>query len=153
MMDALPVTTSTRPYLIRAMHEWCSDNGFTPYISVWVDSNTQVPLEHVKNNEIILNISYDATSALQLGNEFISCKSRFSGQVRELMIPVHNIQAIFAKENGQGMTFPRLADTEITNPQNTKPPMGESKKMDVNNPSPAKPVAPKRSSSHLTVVK
>ncbi|HOZ66797.1 MAG TPA: ClpXP protease specificity-enhancing factor, partial [Burkholderiaceae bacterium] len=101
-MDSLSAITSTRPYLIRAMHEWCSDNGFTPYISVFVDKNTLVPIEHVKDNEIILNISIDATSGLQIGNEFINFKSRFSGVVRDLMIPINNVQAIFAKENGQG---------------------------------------------------
>ena len=111
-MDALPALTSTRPYLIRAMHEWCSDNGFTPYISVFVDKNTLVPIEHVKDNEIILNISIDATSGLQIGNEFINFKSRFSGVVRDLMIPINNVQAIFAKENGQGMSFPKVAMSE-----------------------------------------
>ena len=111
-MDALPALTSTRPYLIRAMHEWCSDNGFTPYISVLVDKNTLVPIEHVKDNEIILNISIDATSGLQIGNEFVQFKSRFSGVVRDLMIPINNVQAIFAKENGQGMSFPKVALSE-----------------------------------------
>ncbi|MBK7027160.1 MAG: ClpXP protease specificity-enhancing factor [Polaromonas sp.] len=108
----MPALTSTRPYLIRAMHEWCSDNGFTPYISVFVDKNTLVPIEHVKDNEIILNISIDATSGLQMGNEFINFKSRFSGVVRDLMIPINNVQAIFAKENGQGMSFPKVAMLE-----------------------------------------
>lgn len=127
-MDALPALTSTRPYLIRAMHEWCSDNGFTPYISVLVDKNTLVPIEHVKDNEIILNISIDATSGLQIGNEFVQFKSRFSGVVRDLMIPINNVQAIFAKENGQGMSFPKVtvmegsvAQTDDTSKANASP--------------------------------
>jgi hypothetical protein len=69
-MNALE-STSTRPYLIRALYEWCTDNGFTPYVAVLVDDTVQVPREYVKNGEIVLNISYDATSSLKLGNEFI----------------------------------------------------------------------------------
>ncbi|MEA3393300.1 MAG: ClpXP protease specificity-enhancing factor SspB, partial [Pseudomonadota bacterium] len=70
MMNA-PSTTSTRPYLIRALYEWCTDNGFTPYVAVRVDETVQVPREYVKNGEIVLNVSMDATSSLKLGNEFI----------------------------------------------------------------------------------
>jgi len=66
-----PEPGSTRPYLIRALYEWCSDNGLTPYVAVQVDETVQVPREYVKNNEIVLNISLDATSSLQLGNDFI----------------------------------------------------------------------------------
>jgi stringent starvation protein B len=104
-MNALE-STSTRPYLIRALYEWCTDNGFTPYVAVLVDESVQVPREYVKNGEIVLNISYDATSSLKLGNDFIEFKARFAGTAREIMVPVSRVIAIYARENGQGMAFP-----------------------------------------------
>lgn len=100
-------TTSTRPYLIRALHEWCSDNGLTPYVTVLVDNTVQVPREFVKDGEIVLNIGFDATTGLQLGNEFMEFKARFGGVVRDIFVPMGQVVAIFAKENGQGMAFPR----------------------------------------------
>jgi stringent starvation protein B len=104
-MNALE-STSTRPYLIRALYDWCTDNGFTPYVAVLVDDTVQVPREYVKNGEIVLNISFDATSSLKLGNEFIEFKARFAGTAREIMVPVNRVIAIYARENGQGMAFP-----------------------------------------------
>lgn len=101
-----PATTSTRPYLIRALYEWCTDNGFTPYVAVAVDNTVQVPREYVKNNEIVLNIGFDATSSLTLGNEFIEFKARFGGTAREILVPISHVIAIYARENGQGMAFP-----------------------------------------------
>jgi stringent starvation protein B len=99
-------SSSTRPYLVRALHEWCTDNGFTPYIAVLVDDTVQVPREYVNNGEIVLNISFDATSNLQLGNEFVVFKARFGGVAREISVPVGRVIAIYARENGQGMAFP-----------------------------------------------
>src|SRR5688572_16857244 len=104
-------SSSTRPYLIRALYEWCTDNGFTPYIAVQVDDTVQVPREYVKNGEIVLNISFDATSSLKLGNEFIEFKARFAGTAREIIVPVGRVIAIYARENGQGMAFPAPAPT------------------------------------------
>lgn len=101
-----PSPSSTRPYLLRALYEWCTDNGYTPYIAAYVDDTVQVPREHVKNNEIVLNISMDATSSLRLGNDFIEFKARFSGSAREIMVPIDRVIAIYARENGQGMAFP-----------------------------------------------
>ena len=98
--------TSTRPYLIRALHDWCTDNGFTPYVAVYVDASVQVPLEYVKNHEIVLNVGFEATTSLKLGNEFIEFKARFGGTAREIVVPVDHIVAIYARENGQGMAFP-----------------------------------------------
>lgn len=98
--------TPTRPYLVRALHEWCSDNGFTPYLAVFVDGSVQVPMEYVKNQEIVLNIGFDATSGLQMGNEFIEFKARFGGVPRDIVVPVDHVVAIYARENGQGMAFP-----------------------------------------------
>jgi stringent starvation protein B len=105
MIDA-PDASSTRPYLIRALYEWCTDNGFTPYVAVAVDDSVQVPREYVKDGEIVLNIGFDATSSLKLGNEFIEFKARFGGTAREIMVPVNQVMAIYARENGQGMAFP-----------------------------------------------
>ncbi len=98
--------TSTRPYLIRALHDWCTDNGFTPYIAVHVDRSVQVPMEYVSNHEIVLNVGFDATSGLDLGNDFIQFKARFGGVAREIIVPVDHVVAIYARENGQGMAFP-----------------------------------------------
>jgi stringent starvation protein B len=98
--------TSTRPYLIRALHDWCTDNGFTPYVAVFVDATVQVPTEYVKNNEIVLNVGFEATSSLKLGNEFIEFKARFGGASREIVVPIDHVIAIYARENGQGMAFP-----------------------------------------------
>src|SRR5450830_275714 len=105
MIDATD-TPSTRPYLIRALYEWCTDNGFTPYLAVAVDDSVRVPREYVKDGQIVLNLSLDATSSLQLGNDFIEFKARFGGTAREIVVPVHQVSAIYARENGQGMAFP-----------------------------------------------
>jgi len=98
--------SSTRPYLIRALHDWCTDNGFTPYIAVFVGPTVQVPMEYVKNNEIVLNIGFEATSGLKLGNDQIEFRARFGGVARDIMVPVDHVVAIYARENGQGMAFP-----------------------------------------------
>lgn len=96
---------STQPYLLRALHEWCTDNGLTPFIAVKVDGSVRVPPEFVRNGEIVLNISYDATSKLQLGNEYIEFQARFGGVLRHILVPVNRVMAIYARENGQGMAF------------------------------------------------
>jgi stringent starvation protein B len=88
------------------LYEWCTENGFSPYLAVQVDASVRVPMDHVKNGEIVLNISFDATSGMQLGNEFIEFKARFGGVAREIVIPVSHVTAIYARENGQGMAFP-----------------------------------------------
>jgi stringent starvation protein B len=103
--------TSTRPYLLRALHDWCTDNGFTPYIAVYVDASVQVPMEYVKNNEIVLNVGFEATSGLKLGNDFIEFKARFGGMARDILVPVDHVVAIYARENGQGMAFPVPTDS------------------------------------------
>ncbi|MGI4718283.1 MAG: ClpXP protease specificity-enhancing factor [Janthinobacterium lividum] len=96
---------STKPYLLRAIYEWCTDSGYTPYLAVKVDSATTVPMEYVRKGEIILNISYGATSGLKMDNDAIHFRARFNGVSRELYIPVQNVLAIYANENGQGMAF------------------------------------------------
>ncbi len=96
---------STKPYLLRAIYEWCTDNGYTPYLAAMVDANTRVPREFVKNGEIVLNISFTATSGLKMENDYIDFHARFGGVAREISIPVENVVAIYARENGQGMAF------------------------------------------------
>ena len=108
MLNA-PDASSTRPYLLRALHEWCTDSGYTPYVAVLVDETVQVPLEYVKNGEIVLNVGYDATAGMTLGNEFIEFKGRFGGVARDIVVPVARVLAIYSRENGQGMAFPMLA--------------------------------------------
>lgn len=114
-----PEHGSTRPYLIRALYEWCTDNGLTPYVAVQVDESVQVPREFVKNNEIVLNISFDATSSLKLGNEFIEFKARFGGVAREIVVPIERVIAIYARENGQGMAFPAAPLPTSAGPQSS----------------------------------
>ena len=105
-MDTDAGLPSTRPYLIRALHEWCTDGGFTPYIVVAVDERVQVPREYVRDGQIVLNVGYEATSGLQIGNDFVTFKARFGGVAREVVIPIDHVIAIYARENGQGMAFP-----------------------------------------------
>jgi len=110
-IETPPETTSSiRPYFIRAVHEWCSDNGLTPYMAVIADESVRVPREYVRNGEIVLNLSYEATHALKIGNEFIEFKARFGGALRDIVVPVERVGAIYARENGQGMGFPVLAE-------------------------------------------
>jgi stringent starvation protein B len=95
----------TKPYLLRALFEWCVDNGYTPHLAVKVDSRTQVPNEYVKNGEITLNVSPNAVHKLQLGNELIEFSARFGGVARQISVPVSNVYALYARETGHGMTF------------------------------------------------
>ena len=96
---------STKPYLIRAIHQWCSDAGFTPYVAVAVGPSVRVPQEHVKNGEIVLNVSALATSRLRIDNDAIEFQARFSGVARDVYVPMEAVIAIYARENGQGMAF------------------------------------------------
>jgi stringent starvation protein B len=98
-------TVSTKPYLLRAIWEWCVDQGFTPYLATLVDENTRVPPGYARDGQIVLNLSPDATGQLQMENEYISFQGRFGGVAHSLVIPVANVIAIYARENGQGMAF------------------------------------------------
>jgi stringent starvation protein B len=104
---------STKPYLLRALYEWCVDGGFTPYISVVVDERTRVPQEYVRNGEIVLNIGPLATNRLKMGNEHIEFAARFGGVARDIVIPVGCVSAIYARENGHGMSFETEADKTV----------------------------------------
>lgn len=112
---------STKPYLIRAIHEWCSDSSLTPYLSVRVDANTRVPMEHVRNGEIVLNLSYDATHRLTIGNDGVQFSARFNGVSRECSIPIEAVLGIFAKENGQGLFFEVEPSGEAAAPESPSP--------------------------------
>lgn len=105
---------STKPYLLRAIHDWCTDAGFTPYVAVAVDESVRVPMEFVKNGEIVLNVSSLATNRLKLGNDAIEFQARFGGVAREVYVPIARVVAVYARENGQGMAFdvPRNGPTD-----------------------------------------
>jgi len=118
---------STKPYLIRALHEWCSDNSFTPFIAVFVDGRVEVPMEFVKNDEIVLNLSSEACHQLDLGNEWVSFQARFGGVPKRVMVPVTHILAIYARENGQGMSFP-FDGAKTPDPSNVSEGSGDAPK-------------------------
>lgn len=123
--------SSTTPYFIRAIFEWCADNGLTPYLAVAVSEFTMVPMEHVKDGEITLNISPRATGGLTIGNEAISFSARFNGAQRDIYVPINRVRAIFAREDGTGMTFdisddlphnpPPSPVSEISRPKSGRP--------------------------------
>ena len=106
MISSMSDVPSNKPYLIRALHQWCSDNGFAPFMAVFVDSTVEVPMEFVKNDEIVLNLSIEACHQLQIENDYISFQARFGGVPRKILVPITHVLAIYARENGQGMSFP-----------------------------------------------
>ncbi len=136
---------STTPYLIRAIWEWCVDNGFTPYVAVKVDSATRVPMEYVRNGEIVLNLSPDATRNLKIGNELIQFSARFNGVSREVSVPVIAVAGIFAKENGQGLAF-QATGSDRTGPTLVPPATPEAESDD-------KPKPPGGGKPRLQIVK
>ena len=107
---------STKPYMLRAIHEWCVDNGLTPHLLVVVDSQTRVPMAYVKDGEIVLNLNYTATKDLHIDNEQITFSARFGGVSQNLYVPMNAVKGIFARENGQGMFF----EVEVTLPESSK---------------------------------
>ncbi|MBU1396396.1 MAG: ClpXP protease specificity-enhancing factor [Gammaproteobacteria bacterium] len=130
---------STKPYLIRALYEWCADAGFTPQLLVAVDGRTRVPPGFVKDGQIVLNISAGATRNLTLDNDWIQFSSRFGGISHEISIPVDRVMAIFARENGQGLHFEPVDAPE---PPGQTPP-----------PAPGEAPAPPKGKPSLKVVK
>jgi len=134
----MPKERSTRPYLIRAIYEWCSDSGLTPYLSVKVDAQTRVPMEFVKNGEIVLNIGQDAAHRLTIGDDTIQFAARFNGVSRECSIPVAAVIGIFARENSQGLFFPpepatqaNSSATPVAEPTPTPPTNGGKPKLQI----------------------
>jgi len=120
---------STKPYLIRAIHEWCADQGFTPYLAVKVDATTRVPREFVKDGEIVLNVGLEATHQLLMGNEEITFQARFGGRPFPVVVPVGRVAAIYASENGEGMAF-EVSDlpveAEVDAPSAAEPEAGDA---------------------------
>lgn len=144
---------TTKPYLVRAIYEWCSDSGYTPYISVKVDGSTRVPLEFVKDGEIVLNISRDATRNITLGLDLVQFSARFNGVSREINVPIGAVSAIFAKENGQGLFFPTESEADKREPA-TEAPESPSASDAGDEPGPDTPTNPPRPSRpRLKVVK
>lgn len=118
---------STKPYLLRAIYEWCADNGFTPHLLVAVDGQTRVPMEYVKDGEIVLNIGANSSRNLLIGNDLIQFSARFGGAARDIEIPMRAVLAIYARENGEGLSFPREVGDESSvesAPPEDRPPTG-----------------------------
>ncbi len=107
---------STKPYLIRAIYEWCADHGLTPYLAVRVDDRTRVPMAYVKDGEIVLNLSADAVHHLQMGNDNITFGARFGGVPHEIVVPLAAVIGIFAKETGEGLMF-QGGEPELSPPE------------------------------------
>ena len=135
---------STKPYLIRAIHEWCTDNGFTPYLAVTVDERTIVPPGYARNGEIVLNASVAATNQLRLDNDFISFQARFNGRAHDILVPVTNVSAIYARENGHGMAFEVPKSPAVVGP-------GEARAQPVSNPGADRTARPLRGKPSLAL--
>ena len=97
--------TSTTPYLIRAIYDWCCDTSQTPYVSVRVSDRTTVPMEHIQDGEIVLNIGTGATKDLRIDNDAITFSARFDSVSREIYIAISDVKGIFSRESGQGLGF------------------------------------------------
>ena len=134
--------TSNRPYLLRAMYEWISDNGLTPYILV--DANApgvRVPKSAINDGRVVLNVAARAVAQLELGADHVRFMARFSGVSQAVEAPMSAVLAIYAQENGQGMMFPA----------ENQPPTQPPESTDSAASAPAEP-APKKG-PHLRVVK
>ncbi|HYD32955.1 MAG TPA: ClpXP protease specificity-enhancing factor [Methylophilaceae bacterium] len=134
---------SNKPYLVRALHEWCTDNGLTPHLLVTVNAQTRVPMAYVKDGEIVLNLNYTATKDLQIGNDAITFSARFNGASTNLYIPMSAVRGLFARENGQGMFFEIEADESEA----------ESELPQASEPESLEPQQPKQQKPSLKIVK
>jgi len=103
-MEEIP----SKPYLIRALYEWCTDNGYTPYMVVHVGADTRVPRAHVRDGQITLNISALATQHLVIDNAHITFQARFGGVTEHIFVPTSAVMAIYARETGAGMGFEQI---------------------------------------------
>lgn len=151
------MSVTTKPYLIRAIHEWCGDQGLTPYLAVTVDEFTRVPREFVRDGQIVLNVGLDATNQLHIGNDQVTFQARFGGKAFPVVVPIARVSAIYARENGQGMAFEveatpaPTADTASPAPALDADDRADESAADEQSPSPADGKPPRR--GHLTVVK
>jgi stringent starvation protein B len=130
----------TKPYLLRALYEWCVDNGYTPHLAVKVDSRCQVPSEYVRNSEITLNVAPSAVHKLQMGNDLIEFSARFAGVARQISVPVAGVYALYARETGHGMTFEVESAKPAVQNETEKEPVGRAGPS--NEPGPAALPAP-----------
>jgi stringent starvation protein B len=142
--------TSNRPYLLRAIYDWISDNGLTPYVLVdAAQPGVRVPAHVVKNGQVVLNLAMRAVANLDLGNDRIAFEARFSGVSQSIVIPVQSVLALYAQENGQGMMFPADEnDTPAANSAEAAEEANESQE-----PTGGDDDRPKRGAPHLRVVK
>jgi len=131
----------TTAYLIRAIHEWCVDNGLTPHLLVKVDAHTRVPMAYVKNGEIVLNMNYTAVKDLHIDNDAVVFSARFGGVAQHIYVPISRVGGVFARENGQGMFF------EVVDGQTPEPGIRAAMSAD------DAPEVPAAKKSHLKVVK
>lgn len=121
--------------MMRAIHEWCADNGLTPHLLVVVNERTRVPVAFVKDGEIVLNLNYSATQGLSIDNDAVVFSARFSGVSHQMYVPMDAVRGIYARENGQGMFFELGAQEalfseaeESGNGEDGAKPKGDSKK-------------------------
>jgi stringent starvation protein B len=143
---------SAKPYLVRAICEWCADNGLTPYLAVKVNPQTRVPTSFVKNGEIVLNVSTTATRKLTIDNEWIQFAARFNGASQEVSVPMTAVSGIFAKETGYGFAFTIAADPAAALVEATAPKDPDSIEPPKTHESPQASPRPKRP-SHLQIIK
>ena len=104
----------TKPYMVRAIHEWCVDNGLTPHLLVAVNAQCRVPIAFVKDGEIVLNLNYAATKDLHIDNDAIVFSARFGGVSQNLYVPMNAVKGIFARENNQGMFFDTSLEATVS---------------------------------------
>lgn len=118
---------NSKPYILRALYEWCLDSGHTPHIIVWVNEHTQVPMSYVHENEIVLNIGPAASHNLSIDNDWVHFSARFNGKAEDIWIPVGHVSSLFARETGEGMSFevepwaPAEAENSISSADESKP--------------------------------
>ena len=150
--------TSTKPYLIRAIYEWCIDSGFSPYVVVKVNANTVVPIEYIKDGEITLNISHTAASNLEIGNDVIVFKARFDGSSRNIQIPVNTVKGIYAKEINQGLSFTIANEAKEDDGGDETNEVNKNSSKEANDTKQSEPTVPVKkkpsnTKSHLQIVK
>jgi stringent starvation protein B len=151
-----PETTLQRPYLLRAMHEWMTDNNLTPHIVIDVSAaHNGLPIEHAKDGKLVINVSYSATQNLLIGNEVVSCEARFGGVSRHLEVPVLAILGIYARESGQGMVFSSESAAADDETQRPEPSAGDDAPSEKGEPEPGgdKPDKPGGSRPQLRIIK
>jgi stringent starvation protein B len=139
----------TKPYMVRAIHEWCVDNGLTPHLLVTVNAQCRVPMAYVKDGEIVLNLNYTATKDLHLDNEAIVFSARFGGVSQNLYVPMDAVKGVFARENGQGMFFEPALQANIH--EDSGAPVSENISLGMNKENNKE--TPKKKKPTLTIVK